>query len=289
MIDLLCNRTLQRWLTRLAGSLARSRNPFLKNILIRYYFFLYANKVDMHESIEPNPYAYESFNAFFTRRLRTESRPIENDMNQLTSPVDAIIGAFGKIDHGTLIQAKGQYYTIDALLNDDGAFRQGHYITLYLAPYHYHRIHAPTALAIKRMSYIPGELFSVGPKTVATVPQLFARNERVVVRFDAASGTMAMALIGAMIVGSIGVIWEGIVTPNRGGAIRSWDYTHPTNPGTQLQQGDPLGWFEMGSTVVLIIPEIPLTWGQGLQVGRSIKMGEKMAQMNSIHDQQSTS
>lgn len=185
--------------------LMRSRNPWLRRQLIAG--FLRGYRIDMAEAAESNPFAYDSFNAFFTRALKPGARPVDGHEQAIVSPVDGTVSRCGPIDGDTLIQAKGRDYSLLELLGGDPAlaqrYRDGHYACIYLAPYNYHRIHMPLTGRLRETIYLPGDLFSVNAATARTVPRLFARNERVVCEFAAERGDFALVLVGALFVGSI--------------------------------------------------------------------------------------
>ncbi|MFO1293902.1 MAG: archaetidylserine decarboxylase [Rubrivivax sp.] len=268
-------------LTAAMGRLARAEAGAATTALIRWFIGRYG--VDMAEAAEPDPAAYASFNAFFTRALAPGARPLA--AADLVAPVDGAISRFGAIEGDRIFQAKGHYYTTRALLGGDGAlaahFEGGHFATLYLSPKDYHRIHMPAAGRLLRMIHVPGALFSVNPATARGVPGLFARNERVVCVFDGAgadgrgiAGPWVLVLVGATIVGSMATAWHGVVTPPRPGQLRAWSYDEPRR---LLAQGEEMGRFLLGSTVVLLLPRGPLEWNAAWAPGRPIRMGEAMA------------
>lgn len=232
-------------LSRLVGKLAECRTPWLKNLMIEQFIRTYG--VDMSQAREPDPRAYDCFNAFFTRAMRDDARPIGDG---LISPTDGLLSQYGRIEHGTLIQAKGQAYSLTALLGGDtrraAPFRQGSFATVYLSPRDYHRVHMPLAGRLREMAYVPGRLFSVNLATAAHVPGLFARNERLVCIFDTEFGPMAMVLVGAMIVAAIETVWAGQITP-----LSSQVQTTRFDEAIELSKGAEMGRFKLGSTVIL--------------------------------------
>jgi len=243
----------QRMLTAIAHLLANCKITWIKNHLIRYFVNKYP--VRLEEALEENPYQYNSFNHFFTRALKPPVRPLATDPLAIVSPVDGHISQCGHIHQGTLLQAKGFNYTVQALLGGDTQFAEpflnGEFLTAYLAPKDYHRIHMPVDGTLCQMTYIPGKLFSVNPRTAAAIPNLFARNERVVCLFDTPQGRMALVLVGAMIVGSIETIWAGTIAPlhlNRSG-IKTWHYRKPI---IKIKKGEEMGRFKLGSTVIIL-------------------------------------
>ena len=264
----------QQALTRLARRIASAEAGATTTALIRRFIARYG--VNMAEAAEPDPAAYPSFNAFFTRALKPGARPLARA--DWVSPVDGAISQFGRIEDGQIFQAKGHRYTATALVGGDGAlaahFHQGHFATLYLSPRDYHRIHMPAAGTLRRMIHVPGELFSVNPTTARGVPGLFARNERVVCVFDGAPGPWVLVLVGATIVGSMATVWHGVVNPPRPGVPREWTYEDGQHA---LKQGDEMGRFLLGSTVVMLLPPGTLAFDPGWAPGGAIRMGDVMA------------
>ena len=265
-------------LTVLAGALAQARGGSATTALIRWFIGRYG--VNMTEAAEPDPAAYASFNAFFTRALKPAVRPLAQ--SALVCPVDGAISQFGAIQDGRIFQAKGHDYTATQLLGGDGAlaahFHGGHFATLYLSPKDYHRIHMPCAGKLLRMVHVPGALFSVNPATARGVPGLFARNERVVCVFESQHGPFVLILVGATIVGSMATVWHGVVNPPRGGVVREWHYpVRADQPAVVLKQGEEMGRFLLGSTVVMLFPKGPLRFNPDWAAGRGVRLGEAMA------------
>ncbi len=262
-------------LTRLAGVAARAHAAGATTAFVRWFIGRYG--VNMAEAANPDPAAYATFNDFFTRALKPGARPLAPAA--WVCPVDGAISQLGALDGERLLQAKGHGYTATALLGGDAAaaaaFHGGHFATLYLSPKDYHRIHMPAAGTLRRMIHVPGELFSVNPATARGVPGLFARNERVVCLFDGERGPFAMVLVGATIVGSMATVWHGVVNPPRPGRVREWHYGGASE--VRLQQGDEMGRFLLGSTVVMLLPPGPLRFNPAWQPGGAIRMGEAMA------------
>jgi phosphatidylserine decarboxylase len=261
-------------LTVFAGWVAGGRWGWITTAIIRRFIRRY--QVNMAEAAEPDAASYASFNEFFTRALKTEARPLAPA--RFICPVDGAISQFGAIAQDQIFQAKGHSYSTSALLagqdNLAQAFQDGHFATLYLAPKDYHRVHMPCAGSLKRMIHVPGELFSVNPVTARGVPGLFARNERVVCLFDTDHGPMALVLVGATIVGSMATVWHGVVNPPRPGTVREWTYA----PGeVRLRQGEEMGRFLLGSTVVLLWPKTTLAFDPEWAPSRAVRVGEKMA------------
>jgi phosphatidylserine decarboxylase len=263
----------KRALTQLAGAVARAQGGALTHALIRRFAARYG--VDMSEAADPRIASYDSFNDFFTRALRADARPLADAA--YVCPVDGAISQFGPIERGQIFQAKGHHYSATALLAGDAAlaaqFDDGLFATLYLSPRDYHRIHMPCAGRLRRMVYVPGDLFSVNPVTARGVPGLFARNERVVCLFDTARGPLALVLVGATIVGSMATVWHGVVNPPRPGVVRRFDYD---DQAIELAQGAEMGRFLLGSTVVLLWPRAALRFAPDWSPGRAVRMGEVM-------------
>lgn len=262
-------------LTRLAGRAASARLGDLTHAAIRRFVARYG--VDMSEAAEPRIDSYASFNDFFTRALRPGARPLAEA--DYLCPVDGAISQFGAIERDQIFQAKGHHYSTRALVGGDAAlaaqFQDGHFATIYLSPKDYHRIHMPCDGRLTRMIYVPGDLFSVNPATARGVPGLFARNERVVCVFDTARGPFVQVLVGATIVGSMATAWHGVVNPPRGRSVREWRYDDaPVN----LKQGDEMGRFLLGSTVVLLWPKDTLRFNPAWAPVGAVRMGEVMAQ-----------
>jgi len=262
-------------LTQAAGALARTQGGALTTAAIRRFVARYG--VNMAEAADPRPEAYATFNDFFTRALKPGARPLAQA--GWICPVDGAISQFGAIEGDQIFQAKGHRYSTTALVGGDGAlaahFHGGHFATLYLSPKDYHRIHMPAAGRLLRMIHVPGELFSVNPATARGVPGLFARNERVVCVFEGTAGQpWVLVLVGATIVGSMATVWHGVVNPPRPGMLREWGYL---DRELRLAQGDEMGRFLLGSTVLLLFPPGPLRFNTAWAPGGAIRMGELMA------------
>ena len=232
--------------------------------------------VDMNEAANPEIASYKSFNDFFTRALKPGARPLA--AADLVCPVDGAISQFGAIRKDQIFQAKGHAYSTTALVGGDaalaGQFEDGSFATLYLSPKDYHRIHMPCDGTLLRMIHVPGDLFSVNPLTARGVPGLFARNERVVCVFDSARGPFVLTLVGATIVGSMATVWHGVVNPPRVGKLREWRYN---DQQIALKQGDEMGRFLLGSTVVMLFPKAPLQFNPAWVPTKPIRLGEAMA------------
>ena len=265
----------KRRLTSFAGRVASKESGRTRLMTIRWFVRKYG--VDMGEAAQPDIAGYASFNDFFTRALRPGVRPIADA--RLVSPVDGTVSQLGAIDHDQIVQAKGHRYSTTALVGGDSAlaarFDDGHFATLYLSPRDYHRIHMPCDGRLVRMIYVPGELFSVNPTTARGVPGLFARNERTVCIFERADGgPFAIVLVGATIVGGMATVWHGAINALRTKRLREWHYQADA---VLLKKGDEMGRFLLGSTVVLLFPKGPLDFEPGWESGRSIRVGEAMA------------
>lgn len=260
-------------LTALAGWFAGREAGGLTTAVIRRFIARYG--VNMAEAANPDPAAYKSFNEFFTRPLRAGARPLADA--DFVCPVDGAISQFGAILGDQVFQAKGHSYSTTALVGGDAAlaarFEDGHFATLYLSPKDYHRIHMPCAGRLTRMIHVPGELFSVNPTTARGVPGLFARNERVVCVFEGERGPFVMVLVGATIVGSMATVWHGVVNPPRPGQLREWRYD---KQDLRYAQGDEMGRFLLGSTVVMLFPQDSLSFTKDWAPARPIRMGEAM-------------
>jgi phosphatidylserine decarboxylase len=257
-------------LTRFAGLMANVKIPVIKNHLITRFISKY--NVNMSEAYEENPLNYACFNDFFIRHLKPEKRPLAKA--DIVSPVDGIVSELGKIEQGQILQAKGRYYTVEELLASSqsvsNTFTNGHFATLYLSPKDYHRIHMPIDARLRQMIYVPGKLFSVQPATARVVPQLFARNERLVALFDTSAGLMAMVLVGATIVGAIGTSWHGDIKRSKN--KQEFDYQ-----GIPFLQGAEMGYFKLGSTVVLLFADgEKIKWLDGIKAGDSIQYGQAL-------------
>jgi phosphatidylserine decarboxylase len=263
----------KRWLTQLAGRIAGAQGGSATQWMIRRFVARYG--VDMSEAAVADLAHYPSFNEFFTRELKAGARPIAQA--ELICPVDGAISQFGRIERDQIFQAKGHAYSTTALVGGDAAlarpFEHGSFATLYLSPRDYHRIHMPCEGRLRRMVYVPGALFSVNPTTARGVPGLFARNERVVCVFDTARGPFVLVLVGATIVGSMATVWHGVVNPPRPASVREWRYD---DREIVLAQGQEMGRFLLGSTVVMLFPGA-LQFNPAWQPGRAIRLGEAMA------------
>ncbi len=263
-------------LTVLAGKLAGARAGALTTSVIRWFVGRYG--VNMAEAANPDIAAYPTFNEFFTRPLRDGARPLA--AADFICPVDGAISQFGAIERDQIFQAKGHSYSTTALVGGDrelaAQFEDGAFATLYLSPRDYHRIHMPCDGRLTRMIYVPGALFSVNPTTARGVPGLFARNERVVCVFDSPHGPFVLTLVGATIVGSMATVWHGVVNPPRPGHLREWQYA---DRQITFRQGDEMGRFLLGSTVVMLFPKGVMQFNPDWAPTRAVRLGEAMAKV----------
>jgi phosphatidylserine decarboxylase len=269
----------QHLLSRGMHALARSRHPAVRNLVLRTVLHSYP-QIDMHEALQPDPFAYESFNAFFTRELRPGVRPIAADARALVSPVDGTVSQLGRTHAGALLQAKGMHYSCESLLADGPSaarYRQGSFACLYLAPYNYHRIHMPCDAVLRATRYVPGQLFSVNAATARAVPDLFARNERVVCDFDTDEGPLCLVLVGALFVGSIETVFAGEINPpaGRGGQVREIE----RGVGRAFQRGEELGRFNMGSTVIVLTGRAA-AFAPRVEPGEPVRLGQLLARFD---------
>lgn len=261
-------------ITILAGKLANLAAGKLTTAVIAWFVKRY--KVNMLEAQDPNISSYKTFNEFFTRPLKVDVRPLAK--TDFICPVDGAISQFGPIHADQIFQAKGHHYSTTALLGGDAQaaskYENGHFACLYLSPKDYHRIHMPCSGRLLKMTYVPGALFSVNPATAQGVPGLFARNERVVCEFHSDEhGDFVMVLVGATIVGSMATVWHGIVNPPRSSNIRTWNYE---SENIQLQQGEEMGKFLLGSTVVMLFQKDTLKFNKIWSPAKFVQLGEEM-------------
>lgn len=264
-------------LSRLVGKLAECEKPAIKNPLIRAFIRRY--RVDMSQAVHQNPESYRTFNDFFTRALVEGARPIDATPEGIACPADGAISQLGTISHGRVFQAKGQDYSLFELLGGDSEraqpFMNGSFATVYLSPRDYHRVHMPYSGTLREMIYVPGKLFSVNQTTAENVPELFARNERLVCIFDTERGPMAVILVGAMIVAGIETVWAGEIAPVRS-RLRHFDYSEQGRQAVQLAKGDELGRFKLGSTAIVLFGPEACSWSEQLGAGSAVQMGQNM-------------
>jgi len=264
----------KRGLTAFAGRIATAERGALTTRLIRWFVGKYA--VDMGEAGNPDIASYNSFNAFFTRPLKAGARPITEA--DFACPVDGAISQLGAIEDHHILQAKGHLFTTTELLGGETAlaaeFQNGSFANVYLSPRDYHRIHMPCDGRLVRMIYVPGALFSVNPATARGVPNLFARNERVICVFESPEhGMFAMVLVGATIVGSMATVWHGLIKPKPANKIKQWTYT---DQNIALEKGEEMGRFLLGSTVVMLFRPDTIAFSADWASERSVRLGETM-------------
>ncbi|NKB37413.1 MAG: phosphatidylserine decarboxylase [Gammaproteobacteria bacterium] len=252
--------------------------PF-KNTLIRLFVRHY--RVDMSIAEKRETGSYHSFNEFFTRALQPSSRPVDQTQGGVVSPVDGSVSQFGMIVDDHLVQAKGKLFSLDALLANDRAtirsFSAGSFATIYLSPRDYHRIHLPVDATLRKMTYVPGDLFSVNESTSKSVDQLFARNERVICLFDTEFGSMACILVGAIFVGGMETVWHGEISPSLNREIQNWVYEDPGSIKLNYEKGEELGRFNMGSTVILLFEKNKICWDEVVSKNKKLEMGQLIA------------
>ena len=262
----------QHFLSRIVYALMRSETKWLKNLLIHLISRMAGINYD--EALSPDPADYVSFNAWFTRALKPGVRVFDPDPDAFLSPCDGTISETGSLKENRILQAKGRDYSLQDLLANDPVCREltgGYFSTIYLSPKDYHRIHMPLGGHLQRMIHVPGRLFSVAPYTVRQVPRLFARNERVISIFATDSGPLVMVLVGAMLVSSTETVWAGEVTPTNNKIVSVKEY-----PGEEitLSKGEEMGRFNMGSTVILLMPPGALKGLESLGAGDEVKVGQ---------------
>ncbi len=262
-------------LTALVFHVAGIRTKSIKDFLIRRFVSIY--KVDVNEAALPVPDGYSTLNDFFTRQLADGTREIANAADAIVSPVDGTVSAASNIDSDMLLQAKGMHYSLCDLLmtdiEDADRFSNGSFATLYLAPHNYHRVHCPLRAKLVAARYVPGTLYSVNTATVSLLPGLFTRNERLICHFDSDAGPVSFIFVGALHVGSISTPWTGRIRPRRKGVVQDIDILERGYP-TEVDKGDLLGWFNMGSTVIILLPpgagEFSFTAGDTVRMGQAI-------------------
>ena len=261
-------------ISRITLIMTRIKIKWFKNMIINWVIKRY--NVDLSEAVDDDINVYENFNQFFTRPLKPSVRPIAEGENILCCPVDGAVSQVGDIKDDTIFQAKDFDYSARTLLGgyaDIAApFKQGKFATLYLSPRDYHRIHMPVSGTLKHMVYVPGRLFSVNPSTARVIPNVFARNERVIAIFDTRFGAMAMVLVGALNVACIETVWQGVVTPPHKQPIHRWVYDQQQD--IVLDKGDEMGRFNMGSTVVCLFENKDLNFDPMFSAMAPIKMGQ---------------
>lgn len=260
-------------LSTMMSKLTHCENKVWKNLFIKQIIRHYG--VNMDEAREPDINAYRSFNHFFTRELKPGVRPLSTTRNAIVCPADGAVSQAGDITDGKIFQAKGKSFTATDLLGGDAEraepFNNGIFTTIYLSPKDYHRLHMPLTGTLKEMVHIPGRLFSVNPATVNSVPELFARNERVAAIFDTEVGPMALVLVGAIFVSSVETVWHGIVTPPSITEVQNWQYG---DDAPTLKMGAEMGRFNMGSTIIVLFGKDNAEWDVEFKAGKEVKLGE---------------
>lgn len=267
----------QRALSRLVYWATRRTWRLWKDFLIGRVVKAYG--VDLREAEQPDPLAYPSFNAFFTRALKPGARPLPEDERAIACPADGHISQFGPITDAGIFQAKGRYFTVTDLLADATEaikYKGGIFVTIYLSPRDYHRVHAPLAGALRETLHVPGRLFSVAPFAVEAVARLFARNERLVCHFDGKTGPFAVVMVGAMLVSGVETVWGGVEIPPYASAIVRKDWR---DRNLRLERGAELARFNMGSTVIFLLPAGAAEFDKGMSVQIAVKMGQSIGQM----------
>lgn len=266
-------------LTALIWRIARVRHAPTKDFLITRFISLF--DVDIKDVKLEVPSGFTTFNEFFVRELSDDARPVDASNDSIVSPVDGTVSIADRIQKDSIIQAKGLDYSLDDLLATDleeaAAYIDGTFATIYLAPYNYHRIHAPLDGNLVAARYVPGALFSVNAATVSRVPGLFRRNERLIMHFDTERGPAAVIFVGALNVGSISTPWSGEIRPRKQGVVEQLDISrYPTT----VKKGDLLGWFNMGSTVILLLPADTCEWNEDMRAGETVRVGEAIGALS---------
>ena len=262
-------------ISNLIGFFAKSKNFYIKSIFINTFQKIY--RVNLEEAVNEDIKSYSNFNSFFTRSLKPESRPIDNNTRSITSPADGVVSQLGKINLGKVIQAKGMYFSLLEFLGNDKKyfekFKEGSFATIYLSPKDYHRVHMPIDGKLKQMIYVPGKLFSVNKITSQTVKNLYSKNERLICFFDTARGPMAVTMVGAMIVSGITVQWEKEDCFNKR-KIQKFSYPSIGKESLFIKKGEEFGRFMLGSTVVICFANNKLKWLNNLSSDSVVKMGQ---------------
>ena len=268
-------------ITRAAGWLAERRWGSVTHFIIKAFAKQY--QVNLAEAEKSSPSDYATFNEFFIRPLKAGARPIEAAPDYLCLPADGRVSESGKIDANRLIQAKGHFFTLETLLAEDtemaAKFQDGDFITTYLSPSDYHRVHMPCDATLRKMAYVPGELFSVNPFLAEHVPNLFARNERLICEFETEFGPMVQILVGATVTASMSTVWAGVVNPPRPDEVVEYHYNTEGEGVIRLSKGEEMGAFRLGSTVINLFPKGAVVLEPHLQAGEKTRMGEKLGRL----------
>ena len=269
----------RHWLTSLIYRIAHITRPRVKDFLITRFVQLY--DVDIEEIKLDVPQGFPTFNDFFVRELQNGARDIDDDVSAIISPADGTVSRAGTLRADSILQAKGLEYSLDDLLATDleesASYVDGRFATIYLAPYNYHRVHAPFDGELLAARYVPGDLFSVNAATVSKVAGLFRRNERLIMHFRTAHGPAVVILVGALNVGSISTPWSGEIRPRKAGAV---DVIDISGHETGVRKGDLLGWFNMGSTVIVLLPDGVCEWHENLESGETVRMGQAIGKLS---------
>lgn len=268
-------------LTRAAGWLAERKWGAVTHLIIKLFAQKY--QVNFDEAEKGKPSDYSSFNEFFIRPLKADARPIDQTENGLCLPADGRVSEAGQINENRLLQAKGHYFTLETLLANDSElaqkFKDGQFITTYLSPRDYHRVHMPCDATLRKMIYVPGELYSVNPFLAEHVPNLFARNERVICEFETAFGPMVQILVGATITASMSTVWAGVINPPRPEQVTVYEYLTEGETAVHLKKGEEMGAFRLGSSVINLFPKDTVALDPRLLAGVPTKMGEFLAEV----------
>ena len=271
----------QLYLTQAAGWLAERKWGAVTHLIIKLFAKKYQVNLAEAEKTEASDYA--SFNEFFIRPLKEHARPINQDPKALCLPADGRVSESGRIEENQLLQAKGHHFSLETLLANDFAladkFKNGDFITTYLSPRDYHRVHMPCDATLRKMIYVPGELFSVNPFLAEHLPNLFARNERVICEFDTAFGPMVQILVGATITASMSTVWAGVINPPRTKEVMVYEYLTTGETAVHLKKGQEMGAFRLGSTVINLFPKGAVELETYLKAGEPTKMGERLGQI----------
>lgn len=282
-VKIACHYLLpQLSITRAAGWLAEQQWGAVTHFIIKLFAQKY--QVNLSEAEKSQPSDYATFNEFFIRPLKAGVRPIVEDEKAIALPADGRVSEFGKIEDNQLIQAKGHFFTLETLLANDvemaAKFKDGDFITTYLSPSDYHRVHMPCDATLRKMTYVPGELFSVNPFLAEHVPNLFARNERVICEFETEFGPMVQILVGATVTASMSTVWAGVVNPPRPNEVVEYHYETTGERAIHLKKGEEMGAFRLGSTVINLFPKNSMTFASNIETGSTTRMGALLGMLN---------
>lgn len=282
-VKIACHYLLpQLSITRAAGWLAEQQWGVVTHFIIKLFAQKY--QVNLSEAEKSQPSDYATFNEFFIRPLKAGVRPIVEEEKAIALPADGRVSEFGKIVDNQLIQAKGHFFTLETLLANDlemaAKFKDGDFITTYLSPSDYHRVHMPCDATLRKMTYVPGELFSVNPFLAEHVPNLFARNERVICEFDTKFGPMVQILVGATVTASMSTVWAGVINPPRPNEVVEYHYETTGERAIHLKKGEEMGAFRLGSTVINLFPKNSMTFASNIETGNTTRMGALLGMLN---------